>query len=91
MFTQGISYLLQISHFFLTNGDPERDIITKSQQIYVSSNDRNSLRIAALFCMTSHIEHALCQRSVRRALCMHYVYVSVDAVVGFVGKWKKME
>ena len=41
--------------------------------------------------MTSHVEHALCQRPVRRALCMHYVYASVDAVIGFVGKWKKME
>ena len=84
-----MSYLLQISHFFLTNCDPERDIMTKSQQKYVSSNDRNSLRIVAWFCMTSQVEHALCQRPVRRALCMHYA--RVDAVVGFIGKWKKME
>ena len=41
--------------------------------------------------MTSQVEHALCQRPVRRALCMHYVYANVDAVVGFVGKRKKME
>ena len=38
--------------------------------------------------MTSQVEHTLCQRPVRRALCVCY---SVDAVVGFVGKWKKLE
>ena len=41
--------------------------------------------------MTSQVEHALCQRPVRHALGMHYVYARVDTVVGFIGKWKKME